>query len=37
MIDIEDGEHGLSGGDPKQVDAAYAKAFSFVDNLLTRR
>jgi acetyl esterase/lipase len=37
MISIQDGEHGLSGGDPKQIDAAYAKAFSFVDERLMRR
>ena len=34
MIGIQDGEHGLSGENPKQIDAAYAKAFAFVDERL---
>ena len=36
FISIPNGEHGLGGGDPKQIDAAYAKAFAFVDEHLTR-
>jgi acetyl esterase/lipase len=31
MISIPGAEHGLAGGDPKLVDAAYAAAFSFVE------
>jgi acetyl esterase/lipase len=34
LISIPDGEHGLGGGDPKLIDAAYAKAFAFVDKRL---
>ena len=34
MLSIEGGEHGLGGGDPKQIDDAYAKAFAFVDERL---
>lgn len=34
MLSIEGGEHGFGGGDPKQIDDAYAKAFAFVDERL---
>jgi acetyl esterase/lipase len=34
MISIEGGEHGFGGGDPKQIDEAYTKAFAFVDEQL---
>lgn len=34
LISIPNGEHGLRGGDPKLIDAAYAKAFAFVDERL---
>jgi acetyl esterase/lipase len=34
LIDIPGGEHGLSGGDPKLIEAAYAQAFVFVDEHL---
>jgi acetyl esterase/lipase len=34
LISIPGGEHGLGGGDPKLIDAAYAKAFAFVDERL---
>ncbi len=37
LISIPGGEHGLGGGDPKLIDAAYAKAFAFVDEHLTSR
>lgn len=31
LISIEGGEHGLGGGDPKQIDAAYKAALKFVN------
>lgn len=34
LIGIPGGEHGLAGGDPVLIDAAYAKAFAFVDEHL---
>ncbi len=34
FISIPNGEHGLSGGDTKLVEEAYAKAFAFVDERL---
>jgi len=34
LIDIPGGEHGLRGGDPGVIDAAYAQAFAFVDERL---
>jgi acetyl esterase/lipase len=34
MISIPGAEHGLAGGDPKLVDAAYRQAFAFVNRLL---
>jgi acetyl esterase/lipase len=34
LISIPRAEHGLAGGDPMQIDAAYAKAFAFVDERL---
>jgi dipeptidyl aminopeptidase/acylaminoacyl peptidase len=30
LITIPDGEHGLAGGDPKLIDAAYDKAIEFL-------
>jgi dipeptidyl aminopeptidase/acylaminoacyl peptidase len=36
LISITNGEHGLRGGDPKLIDAAYAKAFAFVDERLKK-
>jgi acetyl esterase/lipase len=36
FLSIPGGEHGLGGGDPKQIDAAYAKAFAFVDEHLKK-
>jgi acetyl esterase/lipase len=35
LISIPNGEQGLRGGDPELNDAAYAKAFSIVDERLT--
>lgn len=35
MISIPAAEHGLTGGDTKLVDAAYEKAFSFVDRRMS--
>jgi dipeptidyl aminopeptidase/acylaminoacyl peptidase len=34
LITIPGAEHGLAGGDPKVIDAAYAKAFAFIDERL---
>lgn len=31
LYSIPNGEHGLGGGDPKLIDAAYKKAFAFAD------
>ena len=31
LVAILDGEHGLGGGDPQVISAAYEKAFAFVD------
>lgn len=31
LISIKNGEHGLGGGDPKAIDAAYQQAFEFID------
>jgi acetyl esterase/lipase len=36
LISIPNGEHGLRGGDPKLIDAAYARAFKFVDERLKK-
>jgi len=36
LITIPDAEHGLAGGDPRLIDAAYEKAFAFVNRHLTR-
>jgi dipeptidyl aminopeptidase/acylaminoacyl peptidase len=36
LIRVAGGEHGLAGGDPKSIDAAYAKAFAFVDEHLQK-
>jgi len=30
LITIKDGEHGLGGGDPKKINAAYSDAIEFV-------
>ena len=30
LLSIPGGEHGLGGGDPKQIDAAYRRAFEFL-------
>lgn len=37
LISIPGGEHGLRGGDPKLIDAAYAKAFAFIDERLKKQ
>ena len=34
LLTIANGEHGLSGGDPKVIEAAYEKAFQFADKYL---
>ncbi len=34
LVSIPGGEHGLAGGDPELIDAAYAKAFAFLDERL---
>jgi acetyl esterase/lipase len=34
LTGIPGGEHGLAGGDPQSIDAAYLKAFAFVDERL---
>ena len=31
LLSIPNGEHGLGGGDPKLIDEAYSKAFTFVN------
>jgi dipeptidyl aminopeptidase/acylaminoacyl peptidase len=36
FISIPGAEHGFAGGDPMAIDAAYAKAFVFVDEYLRR-
>lgn len=36
LISIPNGEHGLRGGDPKLIDAAYTRAFAFVDERLKK-
>jgi acetyl esterase/lipase len=36
FISIPDAEHGLVGGDPSRIDAAYQKAFAFLDRYLNR-
>jgi dipeptidyl aminopeptidase/acylaminoacyl peptidase len=36
FISIPGAEHGFAGGDPKLVEAAYTKAFAFVDQTLRR-
>lgn len=33
LITITDGEHGLGGGDPEKIDAAYARVFQFVHDV----
>ncbi len=35
LISIPDGEHGLTGGDPEQIDEAYEAAFRFVKQHLS--
>ena len=34
LFSIPDGEHGLAGGDPQLIDAAYKDAFAFADRYL---
>ncbi|MCA9071471.1 MAG: alpha/beta hydrolase [Planctomycetaceae bacterium] len=34
FLRIEGGEHGLAGGDPQEIDAAYKKAFQFLKQAL---
>lgn len=34
LISIKNGEHGLGGGDPKAIDAAYARSFEFIDRYM---
>jgi acetyl esterase/lipase len=36
LISIPNAEHGLAGGDPQLVEAAYQKAFAFLDRYLTK-
>jgi acetyl esterase/lipase len=35
LVTIEGGEHGLAGGDPARIDAAYESALAFVKRYLT--
>jgi acetyl esterase/lipase len=37
FITIPGGEHGLSGGDPQEIDQAYEQAFRFVHQRMTAR
>ena len=37
LITIVGGEHGLGGGDPKQIDSAYDIAFRFVHERMTKK
>ncbi len=37
LISIENAEHGLSGGDPQQIDQAYRQAEAFLDRYLSQR
>lgn len=37
LISIENGEHGLGGGDPAKIDAAYKSAEEFLDKHLKQR
>ena len=37
LISIQNGEHGLGGGEPQQIDAAYDAAFQFVQHHLSQR
>ncbi|MCH2213100.1 MAG: alpha/beta hydrolase [Fuerstiella sp.] len=34
LISIQNGEHGLGGGDPQKIEEAYAAAFAFVNSRL---
>jgi len=36
LLAIENGEHGLAGGDPKEIDQAYKTALEFVDQHMKR-
>jgi acetyl esterase/lipase len=36
LLSIQGGEHGLGGGDPAAINAAYQQAFAFVDKYLQR-
>jgi len=31
LLSIPGAEHGLAGGDPKLIDAAYEQAFAFIE------
>jgi acetyl esterase/lipase len=35
LVTIEGGEHGLAGGDPERIDAAYASVLTFLKRYLT--
>lgn len=37
LISIEDGEHGLAGGDPASIERAYQQAETFLDQALMER
>lgn len=37
LITVPDGEHGFDGADAKVVDAAYAEAFAFIDECLSKK
>ncbi|MEX2169861.1 MAG: alpha/beta hydrolase [Pirellulales bacterium] len=34
LLSVSDGEHGLNGAEPNEINAAYSKAFAFVDEHL---
>ena len=36
LISIENGEHGLGGGDPEKIDVAYQAAATFLDRYLMK-
>jgi acetyl esterase/lipase len=36
LLSVPNGEHGLGGGDPKLIEAAYSRAFEFVDARLQK-
>ena len=35
LFSIDQAEHGLGGGDPREIDEAYERAFQFLDRFLT--